>query len=104
MVSVLTTAPEVRGFKPSRGDGFLRAIKIRSTTYFGQDVKTSAPCSKILRHVKDRFEALIKIIRRPKCKISFVTLSDCYVTPGYRHYFFRTVGKGVPSLFGKDSV
>jgi hypothetical protein len=28
MVSVLAIRPKVRGFKPSRGDGFLRAIKI----------------------------------------------------------------------------
>jgi hypothetical protein len=27
MVSVLTIRPKVRGFKPSQGDGFLRAIK-----------------------------------------------------------------------------
>jgi hypothetical protein len=27
MVSVLAIRPKVRGFKPSRGDGFLRAIK-----------------------------------------------------------------------------
>jgi hypothetical protein len=30
MVSVLAIGPKVRGFKPGRGDGFLRAIKIRT--------------------------------------------------------------------------
>jgi hypothetical protein len=35
MVSVLATGPMVRGFKPGRGDGFLRAIKIRNTPSFG---------------------------------------------------------------------
>jgi hypothetical protein len=30
-VSVLATGPKGCGFKPSQGDGFLRAIKIRST-------------------------------------------------------------------------
>jgi hypothetical protein len=31
--SVLATGPKGSGFKPGQGDGFLRAIKIRSTTY-----------------------------------------------------------------------
>jgi hypothetical protein len=35
MVSVLATAPNVRGLNPGRGDGFLRAIKILSTLSFG---------------------------------------------------------------------
>jgi hypothetical protein len=30
--SVLATRPKEGGFKPGQGDGFLRAIKIRSTT------------------------------------------------------------------------
>jgi hypothetical protein len=33
MVSVPATGPKVRGFEPGQGDGFLRAIKIRSTPY-----------------------------------------------------------------------
>jgi hypothetical protein len=32
MVSVLATGPKVRGFRLAQGDGFRRAIKIRSTT------------------------------------------------------------------------
>jgi hypothetical protein len=35
MVSVLATGPKVREFKPGKGDGFLRVIKVRSTTPFG---------------------------------------------------------------------
>jgi hypothetical protein len=31
VVSVLATGPKVCGFEPGQGDGFLRAIKIRST-------------------------------------------------------------------------
>jgi hypothetical protein len=31
VVSVLTTGPKVCGFEPGQDDGFLRAIKIRST-------------------------------------------------------------------------
>jgi hypothetical protein len=52
MVSVLAIEPKVRGFKSGRGDGFFRAIEIRSTSSMGGEVKLSAPCSKILRHVK----------------------------------------------------
>jgi hypothetical protein len=50
--SVLATGPKGRGFKPSRGDGFLRAIKNRSTPSFGRKVKPEVSRCKILRHVK----------------------------------------------------
>jgi hypothetical protein len=39
VVSVLATGPKGRGFKPGRGNGFLRAIKILSTPSFGCKVK-----------------------------------------------------------------
>jgi hypothetical protein len=45
---VHTIEPNVRGFKPGRGDGLLRTIKIRRTTSFGGEVKPSTPCRKIL--------------------------------------------------------
>jgi hypothetical protein len=35
VVSVLAAGPKGCGFEPGQGDGFLRAIKIRSTPYFG---------------------------------------------------------------------
>jgi hypothetical protein len=35
---------------------FLRAIKIRSTTSFGGEVKPSLTCGEILRHVKKTVE------------------------------------------------
>jgi hypothetical protein len=35
VVSVLATEPSGRGFKPGQGDGYLMAIKIRSTPSFG---------------------------------------------------------------------
>jgi hypothetical protein len=53
MVSMLATGPKDRGFKLGRGNGFLRAIKIRSTPSFGWEVKPEVPCRKILQHVKD---------------------------------------------------
>jgi hypothetical protein len=53
VVSVLVTLPKGRGFEPGQGDGFLRAIKIRSTPSFGWEVKPEVPRRKVLRHVKD---------------------------------------------------
>jgi hypothetical protein len=41
---------------PPEDDGFLSAIKICSTTYFGEEVKPSVPCRKISRNVKNPFE------------------------------------------------
>jgi hypothetical protein len=53
MVSVIAIGYKVRGFKSSRGDGFLRAIRIRGMPSVGGIVKPSAPCRKILQHVKE---------------------------------------------------
>jgi hypothetical protein len=52
MVSVLANGPKVHGFKPGRGDGFLKCDRISSTPSFGEEVKASVPCRKILRHVE----------------------------------------------------
>jgi hypothetical protein len=40
------------GSNPDQDDGFLRAIKIRSTLSFGKKEKPSITRSKILLHVK----------------------------------------------------
>jgi hypothetical protein len=53
VVSVLATGTKGRGFKSGRGDGFLRAIKIRSSLSFGLEVKPEVPYCKILRNAKD---------------------------------------------------
>jgi hypothetical protein len=50
---VLSTGPKCRRFEPGQRDGFLRAIKIRSTPSFGWEIKPEVPCRKILRYVKD---------------------------------------------------
>jgi hypothetical protein len=56
VVSVLATGPKGCGFEPCQGNGFLRAIKIRSTPSFEWEVKTEVPCRKMLPHAKDLFE------------------------------------------------
>jgi hypothetical protein len=53
MVSVLAIGSKVRGFKPGRVRWILREIKIRSTTFFGWEVKHSVTYRKILQHAKD---------------------------------------------------
>jgi hypothetical protein len=39
VVSVLATGPKGGGFEPGQGDGFLRVIKMRSTTSSGMGSK-----------------------------------------------------------------
>jgi hypothetical protein len=53
VVSVLATGPKVCGFEPGQGDGFLRAIKTRSTPSFGWEVKLEVQCRKIYGMLKD---------------------------------------------------
>jgi hypothetical protein len=53
VVSVLATGLKGHGFKPGQGNGFLRAIKIRSTPSFRWEVRPDVPCCKILRYVKN---------------------------------------------------
>jgi hypothetical protein len=81
MVSVLATRPKVRGIKPGRDDGFLRAIKIRSTLSFGEKVKPEAPCRKILRHVKNHLQMRTKILRKTEFIIPFAR-SSCLLPDG----------------------
>jgi hypothetical protein len=66
---VLDTGPKVRGSNPGRGDGFLRAINISNTPYFGEKVKPEAPCLKILLHVKE--SSMNKNIPKAKFIIPF---------------------------------
>jgi hypothetical protein len=52
-VSVLATGPKVCGFEPGQGDGFLRAIKIHSTS--SSRIGSTAGRSHVVRsllHVK----------------------------------------------------
>jgi hypothetical protein len=55
-LSCLPLDPRFAGSNTAEDDGFLRAIKIRSTTSWGGGVKPSAPRRKILQHVKDSAE------------------------------------------------
>jgi hypothetical protein len=44
------------GSNPAKEDGFLRVIKICSTTSFGGEEKPSMPCHKILQHVEEPYK------------------------------------------------
>jgi hypothetical protein len=61
IVSLLVTGHKVHEFKPAEGDGVSNAIKIRRTPSFGVEVKPSAPCFKILLHIKHPFISMEKI-------------------------------------------
>jgi hypothetical protein len=79
MVTVLLIGAKVRGFKSGRGVGLLRAIKIRSTTSFGGEVKLSAQFRNILRHVTGPFEVWTKVLRKDKL-IVYLASSSCFAT------------------------
>jgi hypothetical protein len=56
VVSVLAIGPKVHGFKPGHGRCIFKGDKILSMTSFGEEVKPSAACRNILRHVRDPCE------------------------------------------------
>jgi hypothetical protein len=43
VVIVFEIGPTFAGTNPVQGDGFLRALKIHSTLFFGGEIKPSAP-------------------------------------------------------------
>jgi hypothetical protein len=59
MVIVLAIVSKVHGFKPGRGDGFLRSIKIGNTPCFGGEVNQEA-------HVRKKKE---KYFARPNSSL-----------------------------------
>jgi hypothetical protein len=56
MGSVLATGPKVRRFNPGRGRLISKGNKIPQYAFLRRGIKPSAPCLKILRHVKNPFE------------------------------------------------
>jgi hypothetical protein len=79
VVSELSIGPTIRGFRPGRVWWVLRAIKIRSTTSFGGEVKPSVPYCKILWYFKEPFEVWKRYFVRKKVIISFAN-SYCFAT------------------------
>jgi hypothetical protein len=69
-VVALVIELNVRGFKPGRGQWILMTIKIRSTTFFGGEVKPSVPCRKILRNVKDPYSVKETVVGIIHCRFS----------------------------------
>jgi hypothetical protein len=69
-VVCLATGSNGHGFKPSRGDGFLRVINIRSTPSFGWEVKPEVPCRK-------RRSVDVSTILSTRNSHSFVHSSSC---------------------------
>jgi hypothetical protein len=79
VISVLAIGPKGGVFKPGRGDGFLRAIKIRSTPSFGWEVRPEAPCRKILRRVKRSVDVsqtlILKILTPTSIPLTFYQIT-----------------------------
>jgi hypothetical protein len=79
MVSVLVAASKVGRFRHGPSCGLLRAIEVRSTAYFGGEVKPVALCRKILRHSKSYASITqTKILRKSICIIPFALSPGCY--------------------------
>jgi hypothetical protein len=76
--SLVVIAPKVRGLKPGRGRLIFKGDKVRSRTAFGGEVKPSAPCRKILRHVKNPY-SMKEIFRSQNSRI-FITCFSCFAT------------------------
>jgi hypothetical protein len=55
VVACLPLDSRYTGSDSAEDGGYLRAINIRSTTFFGGKVKPSAPCPKILRQFTKRY-------------------------------------------------
>jgi hypothetical protein len=70
VVACLSLDPRFAGPNPVEDDGILRAINIRSTTFFGVEVKTSVPRRLILRHVKEPC-GMKEILRKQKFIVDF---------------------------------
>jgi hypothetical protein len=56
IVVSLPLDPSFESSNPAEDDGSFMGDKIRSMTSFGEEVKPTVPCPKILRHVKDLYE------------------------------------------------
>jgi hypothetical protein len=65
------------GWNLAKDDGFLTAIKIRSTTSFGGEVKLAVPCRKIIRHVEEPYKCDKRyLVGKIRCHLS--PRSSCF--------------------------
>jgi hypothetical protein len=78
VVIVLTIRHKFGGSNPDEDDGFLRAIKIRSTSSFGGEVEPLAPFRKFSRHIKNPYS--MKEILVGKIHGNFSPSFSCFAT------------------------
>jgi hypothetical protein len=78
VVSCLPLDQRVAGSNAAEDDGFLMAIKIRSTASLGGEVKPSVPC-KILWHVKNP-TSMKEIVRRQNAAAISLPIFSCFAT------------------------
>jgi hypothetical protein len=84
MIIVLAIGQRLACSNPTENNEFLRAIKIRSTTSVVGEVKTSAPCRKILRHVKNSLRYYRDTDRQHWASISPRFATRCLLQPEQR--------------------
>jgi hypothetical protein len=74
------------GSNPAEDDGFLTAINIRSTTFFGGAVKLLAPCHEILQNIKKTLLSMKEILCQQNLRpflAKFLPASQLGVLGGY---------------------
>jgi quinol-cytochrome oxidoreductase complex cytochrome b subunit len=76
---MLAIGPKVSGFIPGQGRWIFKGDKNPQHPFLRRRIKPSAPCRKILWHVKESFEVWNKIFVRQKF-IIFFTSSSCFAT------------------------
>jgi hypothetical protein len=103
MVSVLAIGFKVSGFKLGQGDGFLRAIKIRTTPSFGGKVKPEAPCGEIIRYIKKSLISMKQILRKARFIIPFAS-SSCLIPDDSADRISRDLWWTIQELFSVDII
>jgi hypothetical protein len=73
--------PRFAGSNPAEDDGFLKAIKIRSPTSFGGEIKPAVPRRKGLRHVKEPFSValMMEAVRTSETSVNFNVTTRRYI-------------------------
>jgi hypothetical protein len=83
VIIVLAIGQKVRGFKPSRGLDFLRAITIWTLSSFKGEVKPTVPCRKFSRHIKGPYsmnEIFVAKFTDISCQVSPELLLSVYIS------------------------
>jgi hypothetical protein len=93
-LSCLLLGPKFAGWNRAEDDGFLMTIKIRSTIFFGGEVKPSSPCRKVSRRGKDPYSM----------KETLVGKIHGHFSPSFFWFATRCVGYFQRALVGESGM